>query len=161
MKESEITIQQTGLKAGLLNATALILYFMLMRWMNWTSSATAWGFNFVILLTGITLTYRFYRSKTQPNIDYLPGMMLGFETTMVTVIAFTLFVFLYFTSVSPALLESLGDNVLFMKKNVSPASAAISTFVEGLCSGIIISFTMMQYYRSGFRRTRMEKSLQG
>jgi hypothetical protein len=88
-------------------------------------------------------------------------MMLGFETTMVTVIAFTLFVFLYFTSVSPALLESLGDNVLFMKKNVSPSSAAISTFVEGLSSGVIISFTMMQYYRSGFRRTRMEKSLQG
>ena len=118
MIESEITIQQTGLKAGLLNATALILYFMVMRWMNWTDSATAWGFNFIILLTGITLTYRFYRSKTQPNIDYLPGMMLGFETTMVTVIAFTLFVFLYFTSVSPALLESLGDNVLFMK-NIS------------------------------------------
>ena len=89
MKESEIPIQQTGLKAGLLIATALILYFMVMRWMTWTDSATAWGFNFIILLTGITLTYRFYRSKTQPNIDYLPGMMLGFETTMVTVIAFT------------------------------------------------------------------------
>jgi hypothetical protein len=156
-----ISIQQTGLKTGLLISVSLIVYFMIMKYFNFIYSAGAWSFNFVFLFGGIVLTYRYYRMETKLNVDYLPGIALGCITTAASVIPFTLFIYIYFLQVNPSLLVLLKDNILFMGEEITPMRAAVATFVEGISSGVIISFIMMQYYRSGFRRTRGEKLMHG
>ena len=161
MRETEISIEKTGIKAGLIISASLIIYFMLMRFFNLTGSAIAWGFNFIILFTGITFTYRYYRTKTKPNIEYFPGMLLGGLTTAVSVFSFTFFIYIYFWSVNSVQLLLLKDNILFMGEAVTPLKAAGATLIEGICSGVIISFVLMQYYKSGFRRTLNDKSIQG
>ncbi len=161
MEESKISIEKTALKAGLIICASLIIYFMLMRFLNLTNSAIAWSFNFIILFTGITLTYRYYRTKTKLNIEYLPGMMLGCITTGVAAISFTFFVYTYFSSLDPSLLQLLKDNILFMGQQITPLRVAGATIIEGICSGVIISFMMMQYYKSGFKRTMNDTIVQG
>ena len=134
---------------------------MIMRVLNLTGSGMAWGFNFVILFTGIILTYRYYRTKTKLNIEYLPGMLLGAMTTAVASFVFTFFIYLYFSTVDSDQLALLKDNVLFMGELVTPLRAAGATLIEGLSSGVIISFAMMQYYKSGFQKRVNEERIQG
>jgi hypothetical protein len=86
---------------------------------------------------------------------------LGGITTAASVIPFVLFIYLYFSQIDPLLLLLLKDNILFMGEQISPARAAASTMVEGICSGVIISFMMMQYFKSGFRRRKKEVRAQG
>jgi hypothetical protein len=117
-------------------------------------SPFAWGANFIILLTGIIFSYRYYRSKTKLNVDYFPGLILGGIITAVTVIPFVMFVYIWFSQADAGQILLLKDNVFFMGEEITPARAAAATMVEGICSGAIISFTMMQYYKSGFRRTK-------
>ncbi len=156
-----ISIGRTSLIAGLLTALSLIIYFMIMRAMQLTGSAVAWGFNIVILFSGIYFCYRYYRMRTVLNVDYLLGMMLGTAVTAVSTVAFTFFVYFYFSSIDPALLSSLHGNILFMSDAVTPLRAASATFIEGLSSGIVISFAMMQYYKSGFMRMGDEPRAEG
>lgn len=158
---AEVSLEIIGLKAGLTTCASLIIYFMIMRVLNFMDSGIAWGLNFIILLSGIIYAYRVYRSKTKLNVDYIPGLILGGITTAASVIPFVLFVYIYFSQVNPQQLLLLQDNILFMGEQITPMRAAVATMVEGLSSGLIITFMMMQYFKSGFRRRKKEIRAQG
>ncbi len=159
--QHSISAEITGLKAGVLTCASLIIYFMIMKYFFFMHSPIAWAFNFFILGGGIVLASEFYRSKTTLNIDYIPGLILGTITTAVAVIPFAFFLYIYFSQVNTVLLTLLKDNVLFMGEEITPVRAAFATAIEGLSSGVIITFIMMQYYRGGFRRKRSEKLMHG
>jgi hypothetical protein len=157
----EISLEKSGLKAGLITCASLIVYFMIMKYFNFMHSAVAWGLNFIILYAGIALSYHYYRLKTKPNVEYFPGLMLGAMTTAVSVIPFVMFVYIYFTEGDASLMLSLKDNILFMGEQITPFRIAGATMIEGLCSGFVISFISMQYLRSGFKKTSGEIITQG
>lgn len=158
----KISIEKIGLKGGLITCAALIIYFMVMKYLNFMQSEIAWALNTIILGAGIMLTYRHYRSRTQLNVDYLPGLLLGIITTAASVIPFVLFMYIWLSQADAALLQLLKNNSLFMGgEQITQVKAAASTMIEGICSGIIISFMMMQYYKSGFRRKSKEELIQG
>jgi hypothetical protein len=157
----EVSIEKIGLKAGLITAASLIIYFLVMNYLNFMNSSIAWGLNFIILWAGINLAYRFYRLKTKLNVDYFPGLILGGITTAASVIPYVIFVFIWFSQSDAALMSILKSNNLFMGEQITPMKAAGSTMIEGICSGAIISFMMMQYFKSGFRRKRKEKITPG
>ena len=161
MELKEVSVNKTGIIAGTIICIALIIYFLLMRSINLTGSALAWSVNFIIIFLGIYVTYRYYRSVTKPNIDYLPGMLLGTITTIVCASLFTFFIYIYFSVIEPSQLQLLKDNILFMGEGITPLRAAGATIIEGISSGVIISFAMMQYYKSGFRKSADDKSEQG
>lgn len=156
-----ISIEKVGLTGGVITCASLIIYFIMMRYLNVMDSPFAWGMNFIILLTGIILTYQYYRSKTKLNVNYFPGLILGGILTAVSVIPYVLFVYIWFSQADAGQILLLKDNVFFMGEQVTPARAAAATMVEGVCSGAIISFTLMQYYKSGFKRASKEIIVQG
>jgi hypothetical protein len=158
---AEISIERVGLKAGLITCTSLIIYFMIMKYFNFMNSAIAWSLNFIILWAGIIFSYHYYRSKTILNVNYIQGLILGGITTGVCVVPFVFFIYIYFSVIDTVLLQLLKNNLLFMGEQITPVTAAGSTMVEGLCSGVIISFIMMQYLRSGFRRAGSEAPAHG
>lgn len=69
---NKISIEKIGLVAGLITCASLITYFMIMKYLNFMHSEIAWALNTIILGAGILLSYRYYRSKTQLNVDYIP-----------------------------------------------------------------------------------------
>lgn len=157
----EISIEKIGLKAGLIICAALIAYFMIMNLMNMMDSPIAWIFNVIILLGGIYGAYRYYRSETKLNVDYFPGLLLGCITTCASVIPFVVYVYIFLSQSDPQPLLLLKNNILFMGEPVTPLKASAATLIEGISSGFIISFMMMQYYRSGFKRASREKTMHG
>jgi len=158
---AKISVEKIGLKAGLITCGALIMYFMIMISFDFMYSAIAWGMNFIILLTGIVLAYRYYRTKTNTTtIDYMPGLLLGGITTAVSVFLFMIFEYIFFTQADGALVL-LRDNILFMGEEVTPTRAAAATMIEGISSGVIISFAMMQYFRAGIRVAFKRQALAG
>jgi hypothetical protein len=151
----------TGIKAGLITFVALVIYFFLMKAIGFMDSTVAWAINFVILGTGIVRAFEYYRSRTTLNVEYIPGLILGIVTTAAAVFPFAVFVYFFFSRTDDELLLSLKDNVLFMGDQITPTRAAFATAIEGICSGVVITFIIMQYFRNGFRRKRNEKRMHG
>ena len=158
MKNRTVPIGEIGLKAGIIISISLIVYFMIMRNYNLTESATAWTFNLVLLFIGIAFTFAYYRLQIKSNIDYFQGIQLGGTTTTVCAIIYTAFIYAYVSSLDPLLLQILKDNPLFIGRPITPFKIAATTLIEGICSGVILSFIVMQLYYSGFQRTLNDTS---
>ena len=151
--EKDILIQRSIIRSGLLIALGFIVYFFLMKYFGLIQYAELRAFNFVILLAGLFFTYRDYRLKTEPNIEYFSGLILGFLTSVISVVSFAIFVYIYFSSIDPVLLAEIKKNSPFIGTNLNPVTATISIIAEGISSGLIMSFSFMQYYKSGCERT--------
>jgi len=150
-------IRKLELKFGLITCLALILFFFFMKYFNLIQIVELRCLNFFILLAGVNAAFRNYRKQTEPNIEYFSGFFLGFYTCIFAIIPFALFVFLYLWKIDPYLVNGLKSNSLFMGVEITPEKAAITTIIEGTVSGVLISYILMQYYRSGFRNPLKKK----
>lgn len=144
-------IRKLELKYGLITCSFLILFFFMMKYFNLIQIVELRCLNFFILLGGVNFAYRNYRKHTELNIEYFSGFFFGFFTTLFAVVPFGIFVFLYLWKIDPYLINSLKNNSLFMGVEITAEKAAITTIIEGTVSGVLISYILLQYYRSGFR----------
>jgi len=147
MKTKEISVEKVGILAGALECLAFIAYFMLMKYLNLVDIAELRWLNLLIQLGGIILALRYYHRKTQVRIDYLNGMALCFLTSIVGAFLFSIFIFVFFSTIDPLLLQLLKDNTPMMGKYLTPFSAAITVLTEGTVSALVFSYVVMQYYK--------------
>lgn len=162
MNTPDRSIPKLSIQAGLLISAAFIAYFIFMDFFNLTHVIALRFLNVFILLSGLLITFRHYRTKTKIlNIPYMEGLLLGISATMISVIFFAIFVYSYFSWINPAILLELKDHTVMMGSSLTALTAAATILIEGVCSGMIISFTIMQYYKSGFYRTLQEKRKDG
>ena len=113
--------------------------------------------NFAILLIGLILTFRYCRLKSQMHIGYIKGISLGIFTSVVSIVLFALFIYIYFSKVDPLLLQQLRNNAPMMGQYLTPFSAAFTIIVEGGISGLILPFAIMQYYKNDPRYAKQEQ----
>lgn len=146
MKTAKKTIQSVGVTTGLVTSLVLVSYFSIMKAFGFAHVTELRYFNFFILSAGILYAYYLFR-KPGYNIEYFAGAGLGFITTIASVIPFAAFLYAYFTYVDPGLLESI-KNASKMGEYLTPFTVAGAIVVEGMASGVILSFILMQYYKS-------------
>jgi hypothetical protein len=152
MKTTKKTIQRVGVTTGLITSLLLVSYFSLMKAFGSAHLTELRYLNFFILSAGIFYAYYLFR-KPGYNIEYFAGAGLGFITTAASVIPFAAFLYAYFTYVDPGLLVTIKSSSL-MGEYLTPFTVAGAIVVEGMASGVILSFILMQYYKSaGFENS--------
>ena len=151
MEAEKKSIQTLGITTGLVMFVALVAYFLLMKSFNLIHITELRCLNFFILLGGLMYAYRQYK-RPDMNVEYLSGMGLGVITTAVSVLPFALFIYIYFSYVDLTFIQVLKEHSVMMGEYLTPGTAAGTVAVEGICSGLIISFAIMQYYKSGFKK---------
>lgn len=162
MEPQKVYTPKLALKSGILICFSFITYFMLMKMFNLIHITELRFLNIFIMTGGLVLTFRQYRFKSKIlNINYLDGMFLGVLTSLISVVTYTVFIYFYFLKIDPALLQELKGNTVMTGNSLSATSAAATVIVEGICAGIILSFIILQYYKSGFYKTVQEKRQNG
>jgi len=151
------SIIKLALKFGLITCFTLVIFFLFMKYVSLIQIVELRCLNFVILLFGVNAAFHNYRRQTGLNIEYFKGFFLGFYTCTFAVIPFALFVFLYLWKIDPFLVNALKSNSLLMGVEITPEKAAITIIIEGVVSGVLIPFILMQYYRSGFEDSISKK----
>ena len=158
MSTPQLSIPKLAVKAAVRICISFIVYFMMMKYLNLIHITSLRFLNIFILIGGLFATYRYYRAQTKIlNIEYFDGILLGILTSIASFIFFAIFIYISFRA-EPALLQVLKGNTIMMGfGSLTPAYAAATVIIEGTFSGLIISFAIMQYYKSGFYRTIQEK----
>ena len=131
---------------GILTCTCLIGYFFLMSAFKLQEVLALRAFNFFILLGGILWAFRLYIKATEENkIDYFAGLKIGIRVVFTAVVPFAIFMAIY--------LVYDGHLMYVIKENtgigdyLNPLTIAGAVCIEGLGSGMIITFIAMQYYK--------------
>lgn len=148
METPEISIQKLALKAGLLTGAGFIIYFMLMKYVNLLHVIELRVLNLFILSSGIFFAFRYYKTVTKKKIEYLQGIIFGCTLSAVSLVLFAMFAGLYFSQIDPLLLVQLKHHAPMMGAYITPFTVVITILIEGMCSGLIISFALMQYFQN-------------
>lgn len=153
LQKHRITIEQIGLRYGLILAGANIGFFMLMAlfgledqiWLRFVNIA----FIFLVVYKGL----QYFKHHTLSYWTYLKGMGLGFYILLVAAAIFAAFMILYGSLNSEFLSNINNSNRIGI--NASPLLIALIVFLETIFYGFILVFAAMQRLKT----THMQDSV--
>ncbi|MEO1050245.1 MAG: DUF4199 domain-containing protein [Bacteroidota bacterium] len=138
------TIEKTAEKYGLLIAAGLTLFFLIMKWSGLAHVIELRALNFFILAGGIYLSLKEFKRANGSSFTYLKGLGLGVLTSIIGCVGFGLIIFIYVQFIDPAFMQALIENEA-MGRFLNPYIVAVAVAVEGIGSGMILAFILMNY----------------
>jgi len=148
MDPQKTTIQ--SLKFGIYTGLGLIFYFLLMKILGFHQYFELHYLNMIFLFFG--LLYSIKKIKLfSGELKYFEGLKIGILVTLTSIIIFNLFLLIYEFFIDPSFLTLLQDKLSF-GFDKSPAATSFIVFgiifIEGLSSGFIFTYILMQYYKN-------------
>ncbi|HXU27319.1 MAG TPA: hypothetical protein VN698_08815 [Bacteroidia bacterium] len=144
-EKSDLSIATLCNGVGLLTCLCLISFFFLMSAFKLQEVIELRGFNFVFFAGGILLALRLYNKAIEDRIDYFTGLKIGIRVVFTSIIPFAIFMALYL--VYDDHLMNVIKQATGVGDYLNPLTVAGAIFMEGLSSGIIITFIAMQYFK--------------
>lgn len=133
------------IKNGLLLTSSLIIYFAIMKLVGLHYHFELRIFNAVLVIYFIQRAIGQYYQNTKET-DYINGFFTGILTNAFAVIIFTILAPLYFYF-EPEFLTILTSDGMWGHQ-LNDNRIMMILMMEGIPSGMIISFITMQYYKS-------------
>lgn len=139
-------IETQAFKYGALMASALVGFFLLMKAFGLEHNLELRALNLFILVSFVLIPIKKYAKNKPENFVYLKGMGLGLLTSVVGVFIFASLVMLYITVLDPSFMEIIQQREPF-GSFLSPLLVGCTIVIEGMASGFLATFAIMQYYK--------------
>lgn len=137
-------MKNSELKYGIYMFLGFVAFFFTMKALGLYTNINLRGFNVLIHGTFAFLAMRAFRLHNAEPFEFLTTFAVGFRTSMVAVIGFALFQFIYLQFLDPSFMEYVHQNAL-MGSYLTPAFASIVLVVEGLGVSIFTSYVGMRF----------------
>jgi hypothetical protein len=147
MKIEKDSAEQISLKYGFYVFISLVIFFFAMKLLNLVHVVELRALNGVFMVSGIILAFKKFKESHGHHMNYLQGMGIGVMTSTIAVVPFAVFVLFF--------LLSNNDFMLMIKENeyfgrhLNPYILSFIIAFEGIFSGLIMTFTIMQYVKEG------------
>lgn len=122
----------------------LVVYFVFMKIFNFEQYTELRLFNFFIMLIGLYLLLR--ANYERSGGAYFENLFLSFKTISLSILLACVSLFIYLTWIDPDFLNTL-ESTMIWGKGLSKLQITIAIGIEGISSGLILSFTLMQYMK--------------
>jgi hypothetical protein len=139
-------VNSIGNRCGLIVSATLVAFFLIMRAFNLHEMLVLRYFNFVILAGGIIGAFLSYKRKFgYKGIRYFPGIKMGAHVCLVAMVPFAIFMGIYL-AVDTSFMEYIRENAAF-GKYLTPARAAGGLFMEAFATGVVLTLSLMQFFK--------------
>ncbi|HKC67399.1 MAG TPA: DUF4199 domain-containing protein [Bacteroidia bacterium] len=142
---AEFSAFSLSAETGVLVFSGFMGYFLIMRSVGLHEVFVLRYLNALFLITGIFLAIHSYKTHLKKDVNYKKGLQMGMLITLIAVIPFALFIYLYL-NIDDGFLTLVEKNAE-LRDFVTPATVAGFICLEGLCSGSIITFIIMQFFK--------------
>lgn len=137
--------ERVGIRYGLWVGTAYIVFFLLMKVLGLHERTEVSYVNGVFLIGGIILALREYKRATHNRIDYLPGLGVGFLTSLVSSVILGLFFIAYSSFDKEFASHVQTANLYGMQLSVLMIFLVI--ILHGTVAGTVVGFIAMQFFK--------------
>ena len=128
---------------GLRIAAALIIYFVVMHLTGLSHHVELRLLNLVILITGVYFALKKFKNTHGAHLNYFRALATGVSTAALGSLIFAIFLFIYM-KLDTSLMESIVQNEP-MGRYLNPYIAAFIVALEGLFSGLLVTFILINY----------------
>jgi len=131
---------------GLRIAAGLIVYFLIMHFVGLGHHVELRLVNLVILAIGIYFGLKKFKETHDGHINYFRALITGVATGAVGSALFGVFMFIYM-KMDDSLMQSIIENEP-MGRYLNPYISAFIVALEGVFSGILVTFLLCNYITS-------------
>ena len=135
------------IRFGLLTAAGLIAYFLFMKLIGQETNFALRFFNFFIIIGGTLLLFKRLFVDSEHRVSYFNGLISGVLMNVIAVATFLVFMAGYTTFLDPQFLGVLESSKIW-GNHLGLLEASFAIMIEGIASGVVISFSWMQYFKS-------------
>lgn len=128
---------------GLRIAAGLIAYFILMKLTGLAHHVELRLLNLLILIGGIYFALKKLREVNQSHLNYFRALITGFTTATIGSVVFAIFLFIYM-KMDSAMMQSIIEGEP-MGRYLNPYIAAFIVALEGVFSGLLVTFVILNY----------------
>lgn len=134
------------IKYGFFCLIGYIGYYLIMKALGFNQTLELRIFNFVILTAGIFYGVKELRDDPNREFNYFTSFGLGMQITAFSVIPFALLFYIYLNYANPDFLQAINARDNFGLQ-ISAAFGAFMVMMEGLASGFLSCYLVMQYHK--------------
>lgn len=131
---------------GLKTAAGLIVYFLAMQVIDKHHHVELRLLNLIILSVGIFYALKKFKNTHEHHMNYFRGLIVGVATSAIASVVFGAFLFIYM-KINPSLLQSIQENEP-MGHYLNEYISAFIVALEGVFSGLLVTFVLMNYVDS-------------
>jgi len=142
---AQLTVEKVATKYGLMTFLGLTAYFLIMKFAGLFQIVELRYLNGLFMVIAIWKALNFYKKNSNSELTYFEGLGLGTMTAVVAAIPFGLFM-LFYLIVDSNFMVVLQANEMF-GQYLTPVAVGFLIAFEGLVSGVLISFMLMQYLK--------------
>lgn len=128
---------------GLRIAVGLIVYFVVMHLTGLSHHVELRLLNLLILVTGVYLALKKFKETHGEHLNYFRALATGVSTAAIGSVLFAIFLFMYM-KFDASLMESIEKNEP-MGRYLNPYIASFIVALEGLFSGLLVTFILINY----------------
>lgn len=131
---------------GLKTAGGLTAYFLAMQVLDTHHHVELRMFNLVILAIGVYYALKKFKNTHTDHVNYFRGLIVGTATSAIASVIFAVVLFIYM-KLDPSLLQSIQENEP-MGHYLNEYMSAFIVALEGVFSGMLVTFVLMNYVTS-------------
>lgn len=128
---------------GLRIAVGLIVYFVVMHLTGLSHHVELRLLNLLILVTGVYLALKKFKETHGAQLNYFRALATGVSTAAIGSFIFAVFLFAYM-KLDASLMTSIVENEP-MGRYLNPYIASFIVALEGLFSGLLVTFILINY----------------
>lgn len=137
-------MQRIELRYGLLMLLGFISYFFLMKAFGLYTNIGLRVFNVLIHGAFVYLAMRAYRKASEGNFSFLDTFAVGFRTSILPVLGFAVFQFIYLNYLNVEFLAVIKQTNI-LGDLLNPFNASAFLVIEGLGVTLLTSYVGMRY----------------
>ena len=89
----------------------------------------------------------------KPDATYFSTLISGISMTVVSVLTFLVFLAVYIKFFDPSFIEVMEESQIWGNQ-LSVVQASVAIFIEGMASGLIITFVWLQFFKNSFAKVK-------
>lgn len=128
---------------GLRIAAGLIAYFLLMKLTGLAHHVELRLLNLIILIAGVYFALKKLREVNEKHLNYFRALITGFTTATIGSVIFAVFLFAYM-KLDSGMMQSIVEGEP-MGRYLNPYIAAFIVALEGVFSGLLVTFVILNY----------------
>ncbi|MEH0158528.1 DUF4199 domain-containing protein [Limibacter armeniacum] len=140
-------MRQSSLTGGAIMFTGYLLFFIIMRALGLLEVVELRAINFIFLIAGVYTAISLEKKHLGWGFTYFQGLGAGIEATVLGVMPFAVFIFVYLSWIDPEFMVYIREHEP-LGHYITPFMAAFVIVIEGCASGFISAYTIMQYVKA-------------
>jgi hypothetical protein len=153
MDPQKITIQ--SIKFGFYTGLSLIIFFLIMKIFGFHRNLDLHYLNMIFLFFGLMFSIRKIKLFSR-ELKYLEGLKIGVIVTIFSILILNFFMLFYEFLIDPSFLKLLQEKISFGYEKSNTVTSLIVfglIFIEGLSSGFIFTYMLMQYFKNDYSKS--------